>query len=606
MRLRLLPLLGLTAAALLLLAPSPPDDPALATARRLRRDLTVLEAHFEALDRQPTARHLLEARKAWKRVEWLADWLEPDFCRDHLIGPPLPRPERKAATPTALPPEGLQALEELILGSESPPDSIKQLSRRLKSRFGYLRHRLESWQPQTAELFDAARLSLVRTFALGLTGGDSPTTAQPLHEARLSLASMGRFWSDVFSFYAREKRNNIYLKKINQKITGHLKAADRLLAEASFDRLDRLSLLREHLDPLYADLLEVQLALDLETARERATRLPWPWNPESKSLFAANFLDADWYLLESYSDSVAVLGRDLFYENALSEDGSLSCASCHDPARAFTDGRPTSQGRGPLPRNSPTLLHAVYAPRYFYDLRAARLEDQIDHVVASEAEFATDYLRLTARLTRTGNYAERFRRAFPQHTAQPISRTTLTAALAAYVARLRSANSPFDRYARRETDTLDAEARAGFNLFMGKAQCGTCHFAPVFNGSVPPRYDEIESEVLGTPDRPTREGAHLSPDPGRFAGREKERLDFFRGSFRTPTVRNSALTAPYMHNGVFTRLDEVIDFYDAGGGIGWGLEVPNQTLPPESLCLSADEKRQLRIFLESLTDTSAR
>jgi cytochrome c peroxidase len=148
--------------------------------------------------------------------------------------------------------------------------------------------------------------------------------------------------------------------------------------------------------------------------------------------------------------------------------------------------------------------------------------------------------------------------------------------------------------------TLAAEERRGFNLFMGKARCGTCHFAPLFNGTVPPGFTESEVEVIGVPARASR---HAPLDPDRGAG-ASDRAPLHDFAFKTPTVRNVAVTAPYMHNGVFRTLAEVVEFYDAGGGAGLGLRVPNQTLSADSLHLTLREKRDLVAFMRALTDTS--
>jgi cytochrome c peroxidase len=156
-----------------------------------------------------------------------------------------------------------------------------------------------------------------------------------------------------------------------------------------------------------------------------------------------------------------------------------------------------------------------------------------------------------------------------------------------------------------EKKDYPADAKAGFNLFMGKAACGTCHFAPVFNGNVPPFYIDAESEVLGVTMGLDSINPRLDDDFGRSKnGLQKEAFPHFNHSFKTVTVRNIALTAPYMHNGSFKTLEEVMEFYNLGGGVGMGLKIENQTLPSERLELSEKEKSQIISFLETLTDTS--
>ena len=154
---------------------------------------------------------------------------------------------------------------------------------------------------------------------------------------------------------------------------------------------------------------------------------------------------------------------------------------------------------------------------------------------------------------------------------------------------------------RNETKTMDASVKRGFNLFMGKAQCGSCHFAPTFFGTAPPFYGTTESEVLGIIKTFDTINPILDDDIGRY---KHFALPDFKNSIKTATVRNIELTAPYMHHGGFKTLEEVVEFYNVGGGEGLGLSVPNQTLQPKRLNLSMQEKKDLIFFMKSLTDTS--
>jgi len=169
---------------------------------------------------------------------------------------------------------------------------------------------------------------------------------------------------------------------------------------------------------------------------------------------------------------------------------------------------------------------------------------------------------------------------------------------------LQSFNSPFDEYVRGEKSDISAEVREGFNLFMGKAACGTCHFAPTFAGLVPPSFIHSESEILGVLKNPHADS--LDADMGRNAnGISNESAWIYDRSFKTTTVRNVELTAPYFHNGAYSSLNEVLDFYNEGGGEGKGLTVSNQTLSPDPLDLTDDEMNAIIAFMKSLTDNSA-
>ena len=135
---------------------------------------------------------------------------------------------------------------------------------------------------------------------------------------------------------------------------------------------------------------------------------------------------------------------------------------------------------------------------------------------------------------------------------------------------------------------------------MGKAQCGTCHFVPYFNSLLPPHFAVSEVEVLGTPANANLDHPQQDRDRGRY---DLYPIHFYDGAFKTPTVRNAAKTAPYMHNGAFETLTQVIDFYNRGGGTGLGLDHPDQTLSGKPLHLTVSEIDDISLFIDSLTDT---
>lgn len=195
-------------------------------------------------------------------------------------------------------------------------------------------------------------------------------------------------------------------------------------------------------------------------------------------------------------------------------------------------------------------------------------------------------------------YTKAFAAAYPND-KEPISVYTIANAIASYLRSLQSLNSRFDQYMRNEPVAFSQNEKNGFNLFMGKAKCGTCHFTPLFNGLVPPQFNDTESEILGVPTS-TKKHAKLDADSGKYYF-TKSIVHLF--SFKTPTLRNIALTAPYMHNGIYKTLEEVMDFYNKGGGKGLGINLPNQSLPFEKLDLSKQEKKDIIAFMRTLTDT---
>jgi cytochrome c peroxidase len=279
------------------------------------------------------------------------------------------------------------------------------------------------------------------------------------------------------------------------------------------------------------------------------------------------------------------LGERLFHDTRLSGTMTRSCASCHQPSQLFTDGLPVNtviNGAQKLPRRTPTLINAALQPAQFADMRAVTLEQQVTDVIGSAREMQGDLSVDSARISGDSAYG-----------TKPLSTKNIVCYLAAYVRSLTYLNSRFDQFMRGDHSALTGEEIAGFNLFMGKGRCGTCHYMPLFNGAFPPFFDRMDAEVIGVPGR---NGA-IDADPGQFGIVPAAPL---MHAFKTPTVRNSARFAFYMHNGTFSSLQQVLDFYNKGGGQGQGLAVPNQTLSPTPLHLSKSECAAIIAFIGSL------
>jgi cytochrome c peroxidase len=182
-------------------------------------------------------------------------------------------------------------------------------------------------------------------------------------------------------------------------------------------------------------------------------------------------------------------------------------------------------------------------------------------------------------------------------------------AIGVYERTLTGLNSRFDQYMQGDTSQLNAGEIHGFNLFMGKAKCGVCHMAPLFNGSLPPFYNISDHHSLGVPMRDTMVKYSIDPDLGLM---KMNGDSFARFSFKIPTLRNVALTAPYMHNGVYRTLEQVVDFYDRAAGTQFLKDMrpdmaglPFFTILPIELHLTDSEKKDLVAFLKTLTDTTA-
>jgi cytochrome c peroxidase len=218
------------------------------------------------------------------------------------------------------------------------------------------------------------------------------------------------------------------------------------------------------------------------------------------------------------------------------------------------------------------------------------LEFQVNNVVHNESEMGGSTEHLATLIKEDKNMYAAFALAYPGE-KEPASPYTIANAISSYLRSLQSLNSRFDQYMRNEPVEFSSQEKNGFNLFMGKAKCGTCHFMPLFNGLVPPNFNETESEVLGVP-ASLKKPYQLDTDSGKYYF-TKSAVHLY--AFKTPTLRNIVLTAPYMHNGVYNTLEEVIDFYNNGGGKGLGIVPPNQTLPFDKLSLTKKERRKLSV-----------
>lgn len=291
------------------------------------------------------------------------------------------------------------------------------------------------------------------------------------------------------------------------------------------------------------------------------------------------------------------LGRRLFFDPLLSADGTISCASCHRPERAFTDGRPIAEGIGGLigTRNTPGLTNIGYFHRpLFWDGRADNLEAQALHPIGTAHEMGGSWPAVLERLQADPTYVRAFQTAFGNG---PIDSTLVGRALAQYQRSLVSRDSKYDRVRRGEASYTAAEA-LGHALFfdfgddpngpyagLPTAECAHCHTPPHFSN------ERFENNGLDEAD-----DLAAFPDAGRGAITGNP---FDNGRFRTPGLRNVALTAPYMHDGRFGTLAEVVDHYATGGHYA-----ENRSPNVHPLGLDAEQKAALVAFLHTLSDTA--
>lgn len=278
------------------------------------------------------------------------------------------------------------------------------------------------------------------------------------------------------------------------------------------------------------------------------------------------------------------LGEALFFDPVLSRDSSISCASCHKPEFAFADNAALSKGvENRLgSRNTPGVMNQFDHNFYFWDGRAATLEEQALGPMENHVEMDFPLTLTIRRLLRN----ERYRQAFHTVYGKLPSKELLAEAIASYEETLETSNTAFDKY-MQGTDTLlmSESAKRGLAIFNNKGRCFSCHFGSDFTGS-----DKFRNIGLYN-------GKDLN-DAGRYAisGNSKD-----LGAFKIPGLRNVAQTAPYMHNGMFKSLDEVIDYYNEPDKFVSN-SINRDTLLNKPLGLTAGEKEDLKNFMLSLSD----
>lgn len=290
------------------------------------------------------------------------------------------------------------------------------------------------------------------------------------------------------------------------------------------------------------------------------------------------------------------LGKKLFFDRRLSGDGTMSCATCHMPELAFADGQdislsyPTTKNW----RNSPTLINVAFYRYLFHDGRVKTLEDQALFPMMSAFEMNKNLDYLEEQIRVVPEYVEAFKQVFHGD----VTRERIAMAIAAFERTLVSRNAPLDRYLGGDKKALSEEARKGFAIFKGKGKCADCHHGVNLSDDKFYPLHVPENPALLNDPRVTatmrfvakvyhyKDYRNLTEDPGRYLI-SKNKKDW--KAFRTPTLREIAKTAPYMHNGVFQTLDDVIEFFNKGGGKG------NRVLKP--LGLAEEEKNSLKAFL---------
>ncbi|CAD0005621.1 cytochrome-c peroxidase [Flavobacterium chungangense] len=525
-----------------------------------------------------------KSRMAYKKVEWAIEYFIPETAR-FMNGPALD--EMELEENRFFEPHGFQVMEEMIYPeykTEDKENLIRELNI-FQSNIKLLTSTFEVIAISDNYVLDAIEQNIFRIIALGITGFDSPILQSSIPEAGQSLIVIPE---------SLEKINANSKSLADIKKTA-LKANNYCKENNNFNAFNRAFFITEYLNPISKKIKSFQKEENIKNVKKSSVL-----KSNIGTLFDKDAFDVNAFVLSedyNFSTDKAILGEKLFYDKNLSKNNDRSCASCHHPEKAFTDGLRTnlSLTGSNLIRNTPTLTYASLQNAQFWDMRQLDLEKQSVDVIQNKDEMHGSMDNIHAKILLDKDYIKLFKKTYPKNTKP--EKWQIQNAIASYVRSLNSFDSRFDEYMRGNKKSLSNQEIEGMNLFMGKAKCATCHFTPLFNGTVPPSYSKTEHEVIGTPNEVS--GKSLSTDLGRYIYNKMPQL---KGAFKTPTVRNIAVTAPYMHNGVFKTLEEVVSFYNKGGGQGLGYEVENQTLPFDELKLNKKEESALVTFMKTLTD----
>lgn len=541
----------------------------------------------------------LFVHREFKRIEFIVGYDEvmgDEVSREYrwINGPNIITDEYDSLSSQPVYPHGLQTIEEILFNDEIDFKTLLEETNFLAERIAYKIERHKNTKAMSSQEFhifiwDAMRYGLIRLSSLGITGFDVPFSQQINSGITVSLNSM----EEVASMYEPLFKKHRAQKLLKEGLAHFNRSIYFTLHQEDFDSFDRVTFLKVHIkqlsDWMHQSISVLNFNFPIET---RAV------TNKTAYIFDKDFFNIPFYISQPTKEKME-LGKKLFFDKNLSGNKTRNCATCHIQEKGLADGMVKNislKENEFLKRNTPSLWNIAFQSKFFYDARVQRLELQILDVLQSEDEMQGDIKNILLYVKNDENYVQLFDKAYNGM----VNEWTLTNALADYLKSYVSLNSRFDQYMRGEAHALLSEdEKAGFNLFMGKAKCGTCHFAPIFNGLIPPKFKNTESEIIGVPiskDQPSV----LDNDLGRYLF---TRLSIHRNAFKTPGIRNIGLTAPYMHNGVFESLEEVMDFYNHGGGVGHGIELPHQTLPSDSLNLSRKEIQQIIAFMHSLQDT---
>ncbi|MFM2047975.1 MAG: putative cytochrome peroxidase [Bacteroidota bacterium] len=449
-----------------------------------------------------------------------------------------------------------------------------------------------------ASFYKANRLFLLNLATIYTTGFECNNKNEIVNELQTILHSTQQIYQSFDNSYPEYSLS----KKYNQIFDSTILLVDQ--SSKNYTQFNHYLFIKKYVNRLYAENAK---QIILYKFFESKNLNDFSLNNNAYSIFDKHLFKAqnEKGIYQTITDSNLIseikhVGKLLFYDPILSGNNQRSCASCHKPSIFFTDTITTTSAfnrSSKLVRNTPSLINVMHQQMLMLDGKHNTLHNQALDVITNPAEMNSELNAALQKIMSCKTYHSFFNK-MKKYTARKknISMEDVISALTFYYADASFYTSKFDDAINYKTTELDKKTIDGFNIFMSKAQCGTCHFVPIFNGVKAP-FNNSEFEVIGVPADLTY--TNISKDSGRFYNAPSpENIH----SFRTPTLRNIASTKPYMHNGIFKTIDQVIEFYNSGGGIGKKMNIDNQTLSSDSLHLTTTEIDNLKTFIESLNE----
>lgn len=533
------------------------------------------------------------ARNEYKHIEMVIEYVYPFYAKYFINGPPNFKHDIENGN-KVFAPHGFQFLEPIFFGLDKgcTKGQILDEINLLKETLNRTWKKFKSVVPSNEQYFDMMQLEILRIITLNINGYDASITQSNIRETHNALQGI----KELIIWLAKNSEVNSNLKPLIQKLQ---MTQTYLSLNPDYISFNRLIFITDYIKPLYKELCLLRLRMKVAQ-----TPVKYAVNLNEPILFSKMFFNRDYFSVNlndsSKSKEQAELGRLLFFDPILSANNKRACASCHKPQFGFADSVKANleiSGLKRLKRNTPSLINVMYQRSFFYDGRSLQMEDQVSDVLHALNEMNNKPEVIVKRLKDSPGYLQKFRNAYKGTEDTLVTFYAVLKAISEFEKTIVSNNSRFDQYLQGNKKALSINEINGYNLFSGKALCGTCHFLPLFNGTTPPVYAENEFEVIGTTLGPGSKT--LDSDSGRYNITQKE---IHIRAFKTPGLKNIALTAPYMHNGAFNTLEEVIEFYNKGGGFVAVPAIQNQTLPFDSLQLTAKEKADIKSFLIALTD----